>query len=120
MCVENKRLFDIVDPGLSTSRGKLFYEIAESVFQVKHQTQLHPTCHTQSPQTSKNIVRNQKMTKSLCFNPFVYLRLLDFLLFWCQFYPICHHPHWPYYQQAMLQSYLSTLRCKYYNEIAVV
>ena len=35
MCVENKRVYDIVDPGCSTSRGKLFYEIAESIFQVK-------------------------------------------------------------------------------------
>ena len=34
MCLENKRVFDTVDPGYSTSRGQLFYEIPESIFQL--------------------------------------------------------------------------------------
>ncbi len=38
MCLENKRVFDIVDPGYSTSRGQLLYEIPESFFQVNKRT----------------------------------------------------------------------------------
>ena len=35
MCIENKNVFDVVDPGCSISRGTLLYEISESIFQVK-------------------------------------------------------------------------------------
>jgi hypothetical protein len=34
MCLENKRVFDVCDPGMSTARGRLLYEIPESIFQV--------------------------------------------------------------------------------------
>ncbi len=34
MCLENKRVFDVCNPGMSTARGRLLYEIPESIFQV--------------------------------------------------------------------------------------